>query len=1098
MNQHSPFAYEDFERINDHPAILSAVEAADAAGTLTVWQLLAGARAGLRSGAYRDAERWLTRAATVGDPAVAAIAALEQAHWAIAAHLDLGPAKALLDAGISEVTGLSPAMQAEIDWLQARLVSALRIYREVSATRADAALDACLEAADRLHAAGLIRRAFAARVHVAERRDARDRAASLEGVAKRADAHGLPDYAASSYRLAAYACIEAERMAGAQRLIALAEDAYQRSGDVFGQLDVTALRQTAATARSAESLEPFEVCAEAFAAREHFASAMSCLLTLSTVSLRRGNTVQSTRYRERLMAIAMRVGARSMRVQDGLAKADAATRANRYSDASSYLAEILKRDLPVMLRAGALVQRSVVLSQLHEYDEAWKEIEKALALYVASGAEADASDLIPKLALDRLSRGDEAAFAEADALLANWIERDLNRHDRVSAVGKLEARIDIRAMRMGALKNAGDDIIAPLAEANQFLAQAREWLAIEPDAAGVAALTSSLDQHEGALAEWAGDTGRAVAAYAKAADSFRTIGNAFHAANCYYILGCFAFNVFNGGRAEDPASVFSLSRQWLQTALDFYRLEGGLQAQSAAAAEKLARLYLSAHQRLPGGDDRYLADARALIARSLDELEEVRRAYLAGDRLDTREGKGAHAAEVNALIDLGLRLSLLIQSDHVTALQFVSRQKSRILADLMGADLAVPQSLLTILEGDPRLAALLRDERAAVESLPTAAGDAIVETRQQLHSIYAAMAESPVAQPYVEVRRGEAPDAGDLPAILSEPDVTAVFVDWVDVAGQIWLLASRSDGRVEAVPTGASSEIVRTFRNANLTRSGFRLVLDAAPAMLNSLAPVIRPLAALTSPGDHLMLCPTGPLGAVPLHALPVDGGTLIERNPLFYAPSLGVLRTCRMAPDSPATQLMSLFGVLDETHTASAGLVARLTAAAGVMAMSGAVVTQQTIIHALSSTQVVHFQGHGEHNAASPLESCLWLSGGERLTARRIFGLRTVATRLVVLGACEGAVSRTESGDELLGLIPAFLAAGVSSLIAASWRVKEPTAAHFMEVFYDGLRVRKLRPIEAVRDAALAVKWTPDTQTPYHWAAFVGYGDPWRRLTGV
>ena len=74
-------AFGDLERIGDHPAILRAAAAAASDGTLTGWQALAAGRAGLRSGAYGEAERWLGIAARSGDPALAAIARPEQAHW---------------------------------------------------------------------------------------------------------------------------------------------------------------------------------------------------------------------------------------------------------------------------------------------------------------------------------------------------------------------------------------------------------------------------------------------------------------------------------------------------------------------------------------------------------------------------------------------------------------------------------------------------------------------------------------------------------------------------------------------------------------------------------------------------------------------------------------------------------------------------------------------------------------------------------------------------------------------------------------------------------------------------------------------------------
>lgn len=1098
MSRDGLTVFEDLERIGDHAAILRAVSAAQADGRLTDWQALSGGRAGLRSGAYGEAGRWLALAAASDDPAIATVARLEQAQWSIAARLDLAPAKALFRAEAGSRADLPPVIRAEADWLESRMVGALRVYREVPAGRAEQALKASLDAAGRLEEAGLMRRSLAARLHVAERQDGLDRDRVLEAVAERAEAALQPDYAAACHRAAAYACLGEDRYAAADRFGELADSAYRRAGAVFGDLEVEALRQTAALARGAGPFEPLEACAEAFCARGHLVGALSCLLTLSSASLRRGDTVHSVRHRARLVEIAALAGAGGILVQDGLSKAEIAMRANRYRETTSYIDEVLAQALPAMLRAGALVQRSVALSQLGRSEDAAADMTGALALYATLDSEADASDLIAKAALDRVGEGTEEGFLAAEDLLVTWQGKDLARGDALRAAAKLEGRIDIRVNRMLILKRQEKDVGPLLAEARTLIGEARQALAAVPEErVDAKAQSASLHQRDGTIANLEDDMQGVIDAYAKAASLYQEIGYGFQAANCYYLLGTLFFNLFNAAERRDAADHFGHAEGCLQAALRYYRDEGGMQALAAQAAEKLARLYLAAHGWFEGANrTAILAEADRLILDGLDGLDDIRRAYSAADRLDARQGKAAHGKEAEALHDLALRLRLLIEPDARKALHVVSRQKSRILADLMGADLGVPGTLCDALARVPGLAALLRDERASVEALAAAKGDAIGATRARVATLYDRMAEHPAARPYVEVRRGEAPDAEDLPAILAEPGTQTAFVDWVDVAGRIWLLVSKTDGSVEPAPTGLTADQVRAFRNANLTRSGFRLTLNEMPAMLAVLDPLVAPLAALTAPGDHLVLCPTGPVGAVPVHALTLDGGALLDRNPIFFAPSLGVLRGCRLFESAAAARGTALFGVLDDAHAASAEMIDRLSAAIGEEAILGPRVTAAAIAAALASAQAIHFQGHGEHDAVQPLRSCLRLPGEARLTAAEIFNLRRVSARLVVLGACEGAVSRAESGDELLGLIPAFLAAGVGTVVAAGWRVMEPTAARFMEVFYDALRHRERRPIEAVREAALDLKGRPGTDTPYHWAAFVGHGDPWRRPT--
>jgi len=1090
---HTAPGLEHLERIADHPAILVAVAAAEADGAITGPQALAAARAAMRSGAYGEAERWLAAAAASDDWTLAEIARLEQAHWAIAAKLDLSLAKQAAADGAA--TGLPEPVRAEADWLTNRLIGALRVYREVPAERAADALDTCLGAAARLEAGGQMRRALLVRCHVAENGEGALRDEAMEAIAQRAAKAGFPGLAADAYRRTASANLREDRRAETDRFVALAEAV--QTDERFGALELEALRQTIAVTRDAGLYAPLAACAERFEAELHHAGAMSCLLTLVTESLRRGDTVQGKIFQTRLAEVARIAQAEAVMIQSALIHAEMAMRHNRYSDALGSLDEMLARDPPTMLRAGALMQRSTVMSQLGRPAQAWSDASAGLALYDRLGAEADASDMIAKVALDLQADGTEVAFQRADALVSAWRAKDLARGDPLRAAGKLEARFDLRMNRLVVLQREGGEAAPMLTEMVGLSDQVRtELVTLPADARATKAAWANLRQREAALAGLRNDQQVLIDAYADAAACFLELGWGFQAANCFHIAGCVLYNLFNFGGTTASADHFGSAERCLRTALAYYRDQGGMRARAAATTEMLARLYLSAIRFFQGESLAALvAETERLVRGGLDDLDDIRRAYAVENRLDTHQGKGVHGVEADALYGHALRLTFLVAPDARKALHFVSRQKSRVLADLMAADLTVPPALRAALEQHPDIAPLLAEERSAIAALGAAKGEAVAELRQSLAELYGRMAAHTAARPYAEARRGEAPDADDLAAILDEPDAGPAFIDWVATAGQIWVMVARADGSVTSANTFVPVEAVRAFRGANLTRSGFRITLDKEPDKLAALAGVVAPLAELTAPGDHLVLCPTGPLGALPLHAVHVDGDVLLARNPVFFAPSLGVLRTCRLFATDPAARGLALFGVLDDSHTASAAMMARLATATGQEVQQAGSVTPEAVMHALSSVQAIHFQGHGEHDPAEPLRSCLRLPGGARLTAADIFGLRRVTARMVVLGACEGAVSRAGGGDELLGLIPAFLSAGVSLVVASGWRVMESTASAFMEVFYDAIRRKSRRPIEAVQTAALHLRSRQGTKTPYHWAAFVGHGDPWRRL---
>ena len=78
---------------------------------------------------------------------------------------------------------------------------------------------------------------------------------------------------------------------------------------------------------------------------------------------------------------------------------------------------------------------------------------------------------------------------------------------------------------------------------------------------------------------------------------------------------------------------------------------------------------------------------------------------------------------------------------------------------------------------------------------------------------------------------------------------------------------------------------------------------------------------------------------------------------------------------------------------------------------------------------------------------SALHLADGW-LTARDAYDLR-LRCSLVTLSACETGINAVTPGDELLGLVRGFLAAGAPALLVSLWPVDDATTVQFMSHFY-------------------------------------------------
>jgi tetratricopeptide (TPR) repeat protein len=96
-------------------------------------------------------------------------------------------------------------------------------------------------------------------------------------------------------------------------------------------------------------------------------------------------------------------------------------------------------------------------------------------------------------------------------------------------------------------------------------------------------------------------------------------------------------------------------------------------------------------------------------------------------------------------------------------------------------------------------------------------------------------------------------------------------------------------------------------------------------------------------------------------------------------------------------------------------------------------------------------------------------------LTAEEISGLDLRGCELAVLSACQTALGKQAGYQGVQGLQRAFHDAGCSHLVASLWSVNDAATALLMAEFYEQLWRRRRPPLEALRQAQLAVLKDPD-----------------------
>ena len=250
---------------------------------------------------------------------------------------------------------------------------------------------------------------------------------------------------------------------------------------------------------------------------------------------------------------------------------------------------------------------------------------------------------------------------------------------------------------------------------------------------------------------------------------------------------------------------------------------------------------------------------------------------------------------------------------------------------------------------------------------------------------------------------------------------------------------------------------------------------------------VMAPLEELPA---QLTIVPHGPLHYLPFAALFDGSRYLIEAHTLSYLPGASFLKYClEQSHDGGDGALVvgHTYGERLPFTLAEARRISGLVAAEPLLEGAATVAAVQA---GMADARLIHLATHGEFRADSPLFSGLALADGW-LNTLDVFNTRLNAS-LVTLSACQTGRNVVAGGDELLGLMRAFLSAGAASLISSHWAVDDQSTAALMDTLYHQL-FNGVDKAAALRQAQLELLQQPveGYQHPYFWAPFYLVGDP-------
>jgi len=561
-------------------------------------------------------------------------------------------------------------------------------------------------------------------------------------------------------------------------------------------------------------------------------------------------------------------------------------------------------------------------------------------------------------------------------------------------------------------------------------------------------------------AEWRTHTAQMQApdeaALAALRDRFAAEGLAYKAARTELLLGDLAL------RANDTGCAFDIFAQVGEAARQRGDAEIALMAEVGQA--RVAR-----RQGRRGA-------ARQRYEAALAQIERIRL------RLPVDEYRAGYL-EDKLLTYQELAALLLEEGDPLAALQTVERAKARTLAEV----LPIPSAGVSAdAAAEPQMNALRSELRALRERLEQRAPALSSDEAHDLEARIVHLAR--------EIQRLEADPIVLAPAqslsvesIAGQLPAGVLAVVYAIILGQVWAFPlTRADGLAAPVRLGAAPELdALRLDLARITDIGRRSRAAAERWLAQHTRAAQIPLARwhaqylasirpLLERHDRLLIVPDGLLNLLPFAALydAHAGRYVAETHEIVQAPSLAtwaMLDLREQRADSARTER----GVLAVGYSSAGRLPQAVAEAQSVAAqfahavlLEEAAATRAAFLAHAGEADLIHIASHGLHRADAPAFSYLEFADG-RLTAGDLAGLTLRATT-VALSACETGTGRL-SGNELWGLVRAFLHAGARSVLATDWSVDDVAMRELMVEFVSALH-NKERAAAALRAAQRAM----------------------------
>jgi len=857
---------------------------------------------------------------------------------------------------------------------------------------------------------------------------------------------------------AGIACLTRGEMTAATACFDLAAGIFRSLGKAHhaAQAQVPNIMALSMLGQHAQAAACAERTQREFVAQGDVRAAGKVSLNLGSLHLRRDDFPQAAHHYREAAVLFARVGDRELSVMADIGLAGALTALGDFDEAMRILARAAMRagtyGLPVL---EAIIEESVALLEL-----ARGHYRAALAGFEGSRRRYEQLGMPQNLAIAEKQLADAylelhllpEALALFDQALTKFRTLDMPDDEAWTLAQKGRAQV-----LLGDPEAAADSLVRATAS---FAAQGN----------GVGEAAVALARAE--LALLGGDAGAALALSERAERGFAMADLPDRRARADVVR---AHALLRAGRVEEAQALFAATlargRELQLLPVQVRCLTGqGLAARAAGDRDT----------------------ARAAFRAGVDLFEETRR-MLPGDEIRSAFLTD-HLRPYQALLRMAL-------DDHAQAgspalAVEVLRQLDRLRARALGERLARdtdPEESADTADLRARLNWLYRRvRRLQDEGMPSAV--LTTEMRSTEHDLLERARRRRLATPDRQQPAGpdDDVDVAALRELLEEGDA---LVEYGVIDDELFACVVTRTGVVLQRHVAAWPAVLEAVRSARFQLETLRhglapvarhlaILTERTQKRMRQLhALVWAPLAGALAQCRRVLIVPHAQLGALPFAALHDGARSLAQRHELAFAPSARVALRGLRRQTVPARQALVLG---ESTRLPHAAAEARTVA--GLFPRANAFVGDEATLDALRAyagdADVIHLACHAQFRSDNPMFSALHLvDGALTVEATEALSLKPCT---VVLSACETALAEQGNGDEMVGLVRAFLVAGAARVLASLWPVDDEITSRFMAHFHGAL-CEGMTPAAALHLAQAEVMC--QHPHPFYWAAFTLYG---------